>query len=87
MPYEHHDHKAGLNIVCQRWARLDCTLALTYYAEPVLEGLTGMHQFGQTNKRDLTRVAQLSSMLGYLDTAQWIRASKWAFSLGLFHRF
>jgi len=54
---------------------------------PVFEGLEAVRQSGITNMLDRLRVIELAKMMGYEETAEWLRANRQTYSEGIFAGF
>lgn len=53
----------------------------------VLEGLEAVRQSGYTNMLDRPRVIELAEMMGYDETAAWVRDNRRLFAEGIFAGF
>lgn len=53
----------------------------------VWEGLEAVRQSGYTNMFDRPRVIELAEMMGYDDTAAWVRENRREYAAGLFAGF
>lgn len=53
----------------------------------VLEGLEAVRQSGYTNMCDRPRVIELAEMMGYDETAAWVRENKQSYAEGIFAGF
>ncbi|MHB9023483.1 MAG: DUF5049 domain-containing protein [Armatimonadota bacterium] len=53
----------------------------------VWEGLEVVRQSGATNMMDRPRVIELAEMMGYDETAAWVRENRQSYAIGVFHGF
>ena len=53
----------------------------------VYEGLEAVRLSGGTNMLDRPRVIEIAEMMGYDETADWLRANRTAYSEGVFAGF
>lgn len=53
----------------------------------VWEGLEAIRQRGYTNMFDRPRVIELAELLGYAETAEWVRSQRVSYAVGVFAGF
>ncbi|MHB9131558.1 MAG: DUF5049 domain-containing protein [Armatimonadota bacterium] len=53
----------------------------------VYEGLEAVRQSGVTNMLDRPRVIELAEMMGYEETAEWLRTHRQDYAIGIFQGF